>query len=149
MSSNRTDAEQLQAIFDSTTDSLTEASDQDILDEARLQGLDPDAEATRVKALMLETVRAFQQRALREARKAYDAQSAQTAKQHSIPNTPSERRELFSFVLTRQPQYAELFTAQHREFTDLTDSDIETYLEDLAELGVLNKLRPDTGDDET
>jgi predicted phosphoribosyltransferase len=48
---------------------------------------------------------------------------------------------LFSFVLTQQPQYAELFTAQHREFTQLTDDDIESYLEDLNELGILQQLK--------
>jgi len=53
---------------------------------------------------------------------------------------------LFSFVVTKQPQYAELFTAQHREFTDLTDTDIESYLEDLDELGVLERLKLDADD---
>ena len=147
MSSNRTDAEKLHAILDSTAESIRESSDQDVLEEARLQGLDPGSEAARIRALMLQTVRSHQQRALRSARQAYEAQISGSVQAASIPNTPAERRELFSFILAKQPQYAELFTAQHREFTDLTDADIESYLEDLAELGVLQKIKPENGDD--
>ncbi len=147
MSSNRHDAEKVHAILDSVAESITVASDQDVLEEARLQGLDPSSEAARVRALMLQTVRSHQQRALRSAREGYEAQIRGSFQTASIPNTPAERRELFSFIVARQPQYAELFTAQHREFTDLTDADIESYLEDLAELGVLKKIKPENGDD--
>lgn len=147
MSSNRHDAEKVHAILDSVAESITVASDQDVLEEARLQGLDPSSQAARVRALMLQTVRSHQQRALRSARKGYEAQISGSFQTASIPNTPAERRELFSFIVARQPQYAELFTAQHREFTDLTDADIESYLEDLAELGVLKKIKPEKGDD--
>jgi Fic family protein len=146
MSNKRTDAEKLDAISDALSDSLLGATDEEILEEARLIGLNTSVEAGRVRALMLGTVKAYQQRALREARQSYDAQAQQSAKIVAIPSTPAKRRELFSFVLAKQPQYAELFTAQHREFTDLTDSDIESYLEDLDELGVLEKLKPDKDD---
>jgi hypothetical protein len=146
MSNKRTDAEKLNFISGALADSLVDATDGEVLEEARLLGLDPTVEANRVKTLMLETVKMYQQRTLREARRAYDAQAQQRARVASIPSTPAKRRELFSFVIAKQPQYAELFTAQHREFTDLTDTDIESYLEDLDELGVLEKLKPDTED---
>jgi hypothetical protein len=147
MSNKRTEAERLDAISDALGDSILAATDQEILEEARLAGLDPNAEAGRLKALMLSTVKAYQQRALREARQSYDAQALRAAsKASAIPSDPAKRRELFSFVLAKQPQYSELFTAQHREFTDLTDTDIESYLEDLDELGVLDKLKRDSGD---
>lgn len=146
MSNKRTDAEKLTFISDALADSLVDATDEEILEEARLLGLDSRVEANRVKTLMLETVKTYQQRALREARRAYDAQTQQRARVAAIPSTPAERRELFSFVIAKQPQYAELLTAQHREFTDLTDTDIQSYLEDLDELGVLEKLKPDMED---
>jgi hypothetical protein len=146
MSNKRTDTENLDAISDALSDSLVNATDDEVLEEARLAGLDPSAEAARVKALMLVTVKAYQQRALREARRAYELQAQQPTRTQGIPTTPAKRRDLFSFVLSRQPQYAEIFTAQHRDFTDLTDDDIESYLEDLAELGVLEKLKRDTDD---
>jgi hypothetical protein len=147
MSNNRTDAERLDAVSDALGDSLLAARDQEIFEEARLAGLDPNLEAARLKALMLSTVKAFQQRALREARRSYDAQAQRaTSKASAVPNTPEQRRELFSFVLAKQPQYSELFTAQHRELTDLTDGDIESYLEDLDELGVLEDLKVNADD---
>jgi hypothetical protein len=147
MSNKRTEAERLDAISDALGDSIFAAMDQEILEEARLAGLDPTVEAGRLKELMLSTVRAYQQRALRAARQGYEAQAYRAASMASaIPSDAAKRRELFSFVLARQPQYSELFTAQHREFTDLTDTDIESYLEDLDELGVLDKLKQDSGD---
>jgi hypothetical protein len=60
-------------------------------------------------------------------------------KPYSLPKTPKERRQLFS-LFTQQPQFAEFVTAQYRDLENLTDNDIETYLEDLAELGILEKL---------
>jgi hypothetical protein len=146
MSNRRTDSEKLAALHDALSDSLAQATDAEVMEEVALLGFDPTSEASRVKTLMLGAVKAYQQRALRDARVAFDAVSRQAVQSSRIPNTPTERRNLFSFVLGKQPQYAELFTAQHREFTDLTDGDIESYLEDLAELGVLEKLKVD-GDD--
>jgi len=146
MSNKRTDTENLHSIYDALTDSVIGASDDEVIEEARLVGQDPTIEAGRLKAVMLASVKAYQQRALREAREAYDAQEQSSSRTSFVPGTPAERRELFSFVLAKQPQYTELFTAQHREFTDLTDDDIETYLEDLDELGILQKLTPDSDD---
>jgi hypothetical protein len=146
MSNKRTDSENLHALCDALTDSTIGASDEEVIEEARLNGEDPNREAGRLKSLMLATVKSHQQRALREARQAYDAQEQRPSKGSFVPSTPAERRDLFSFVLAKQPQYTELFTAQHREFTDLTDDDIETYLEDLDELGILEKVKPDSDD---
>ena len=149
MSNKRTSTEKLASIAAALSDSVIHATDQEVLEEARLIGLEPDAESARLKALLLETVKGYQQRALRQARKAYDAQTKQRETAFSIPSTPAQRRKLFSFVLAKQPQYADLFTAQHRKFTDLTDSDIESYLEDLDELGVLERLKPEVSDGDT
>jgi DNA-directed RNA polymerase specialized sigma24 family protein len=89
MSSNRTDAEKLRAILDSTAESIRESRDQDVLEEARLQGLDPGSEAARIRGLMLRTVRSHQQRALRSARQAYEAQISGGSVQASITSPPS------------------------------------------------------------
>lgn len=148
MSNKRTDTERLDAFSDALSGALIDATDAEVLEEARLVGLDPSSEAARLKALMLGTVKAYQQRALREARKAYDLQTQRPAKTSAIPNTPAKRRELFSFVLAKQPQYAELFTAQHRDFSDPTDNDIDSYLEDLDELGILERLESEADDDD-
>lgn len=148
MSSKRTDAEKLDALIDALGDSVLEASDEEILEELRMSGVDPDAEAARLKAIMLGTVKAFRQRALEAARAAYSRQIEQMEKKpYPIPKTPTERRKLFSFF-AQQPQFAEFVTAQYRNLEDLTDNDIETYLEDLADLGILEKLNRDKTDGE-
>ena len=148
MSNQRTDEEKLDALIDFLGDSIFEAGDEEMRDEFRVSGIDSDTEVVRLKCMMLETVKSFRQRALRSAREAYNHHIAQMeTKHHCIPNTPAERRKLFSFV-TQQPQYAQFVTAQYRDLTNLTDSDIESYLEDLAELGVLDNLKRDDSDEE-
>jgi hypothetical protein len=148
MSNRRTDEEKLDALIDSLADSVLEASDDEIIEELRMSGGNPDAEAARLKAMMLATVKAFRQRALETARAAYSRQIEQMErKQYAIPNTPAERRKLFS-LFTQQPQFAQFVTAHYRDLENLTDNDIETYLEDLAELGILEKLERDKTDGE-
>jgi len=45
MANNRTDKEKLDALIDALGDSVLEASDEDLLEELRMNGVDPDAEA--------------------------------------------------------------------------------------------------------
>jgi hypothetical protein len=137
---DRTDREKIDAIMDALGESIIDESDDEILQDLRQAGIDPEAEAARMKAMMLDTVKAFRQRHLRAAREGYEKRLSDLAtKSYQLPSTPQARRDLFVYV-TKQPQYAELLTA-HRDLKSLTDNDIETYLEDLAELGVLEKLK--------
>jgi len=137
MSNKKTDQEKLDAIMEALGDSVLEASDDEIIEELRLAGVDPDAEAARLKAKMLATVKAFRQRALAAAQAGYRSRLEQVdRKPYAVPKTPAARRELFSFVI-QQPQYAQYVTAQYRDLENLTDNDIESYLQDLAELGIL------------
>ena len=140
MSNKRSDVEKLDTLIDALSDSVLEANDDEIIEELRMNGINPDAEAARMKAMMLDTLKAFRPRALRAARAAYTRQvEAINRKRHSIPKTPGERRKLFAFF-TQQPQFAQFVTAQYRNLENLTDNDIESYLEDLDELGILEKL---------
>jgi len=146
MPNKKTDQEKLEALADAVGESILQEIDEEILEELRLVGINPDAEATRLKALMLDRVKLFQQRKLRAAREGYGREIAHLdRKSYSIPTTAPERRQLFSFLL-QQPRYAELVTAQYRDLESLTDNDIETYLEDLAELGVLGNMDSDQTD---
>ena len=47
MANNRTDQEKLDALIDALGDSVLEASDEDLREELRMSGVDPDAEAAR------------------------------------------------------------------------------------------------------
>ena len=145
MANKKTESERLEAMFDALGESICNESDEEILEDLRQEGIDPEAEAARLRTMMLDTVKAFQQRRLIVAREGYRRRVEQLEKRkYPIPESAQERRSLFSFVL-QQPQCARLVTAQYRELNDLTDDDIETYLEDLAELGVLDELNQTDG----
>lgn len=132
---------ELRAIMDALAESVAEASDADILAEAREAGEDPAQTADRVRALLKRVAKAHEQKRLREAQKAYEerVQSIQ-ARPYALPKTPESRRNLFAVVMTRKPEYEALITAQHRDFKDLTDADIQSCLEQLGALGVLDEF---------
>ena len=147
MANKETESERLEVMFDALGESICNESDEEILEDLRQEDIDPEAEAARLRTMMLDTVKAFQQRRLIVAREGYRRRVEQLEKRkYSIPESAQERRSLFSFVL-QQPQCARLVTAQYRELKDLTDDDIETYLEDLAELGVLDELNQTDGEE--
>lgn len=133
---------ELRAIMDALAESVVEASDPDILAEAREAGEDPARTADRVRAVLRRAAKDYEQRRLREAQKAYEErlQSIQ-ARPYVLPKTPESRRKLFTLVMTRKPELGQaLVTAQHRDFKDLTDADIQSCLEQLGALGVLDEF---------
>jgi Fic family protein len=143
MADKRTDQEKLDALIEALSDSVLEESDDEILEEMRMEGVDMHKESARMKAMMLATVKACRQRALNAARESYKRQiDHMENKRYTIPKTATERRKLFT-LFTQKPQFAQFVTAQYRNLEDVTDNDIETYLEDLADLGILEELDPD------
>ena len=148
VNNDKTDEQRLDALTDALADSILQATDDENFEELRLSGVDPDAEAARLKAIMLATMKAFRQRALETARAGYSSQiEKMERKSYAIPETPAERRDLFA-VIAQRPQYTQFVTAQYRDLDKLTDNDIETYLEDLAELGILEDLKRNETDGE-
>ena len=147
MANKKTNSERLGAMVDALAESICNESDDELLEDLRQEGVDPEAEANRLKDMMLDTLKAFQQRGLVSAQEGYRRRVEQLEKKkYPIPENRQAQRSLFSFVL-QQPQYAGLVTAQYRDLKDLSDEDLETCLEDLAELGILDEM--DKTDDET
>jgi hypothetical protein len=140
------DAELL-AIMNALAESVASASDADVLAEAREAGEDPGRTADRVRALLGRAAKDYEQRRLREAQKDYyERVRALRARPYALPRTPEDRRKLFVLVMSRKPEIgAALLTAQHREFKDLTDADIQSCLEQLGALGVLDELQGPSG----
>ena len=138
---------ELLAIMNALAESVADASDADVLAEDREAGEDPGRTAARVHALLGRAAKDYEQRRLREAQKAYD-QRVRTlrARPYALPRMPEDRRKLFVLVMSRKPEIgAALLTAQHREFKDLTDADVQSCLEQLAALGVLDELQGPSG----
>jgi hypothetical protein len=138
---------QLLAIMNALAESAAEASDTDILAEAREAGEDPVQTAARVRAILGRAAKEYEQRNLRKAQQDYDEKvRAFQAHPYVLPKAPEDRRTLLRHVMSRKPKLGEaLLTAQHRDFTDLTDADIESCLEQLGALGVLDELQGPSG----
>lgn len=144
MSTRRDDERLLELLINALDDATEQASDEDILQDAKLAGMDTAAQERRAKGLLLEVVTQHQKRALRAAQAGYRQEvNTLSATTYKLPSSPGERRRLFNLVVAQQPQYAEMYTTQHRDLKDLTDADVESYLEDLAALGVLSDLFDD------
>ena len=133
--------EELEAIMFALAESVAEASDEEILEETRAQGEDPTEAAGRVRNVLLNAAKTYRQRRLREAHQQYEFHiAAMQGKTYHLPASAIERRRLLDLALSRQPAMRSALTAQYSEFTSLTDTDVESYLKQLQELGLLDEL---------
>jgi hypothetical protein len=133
----------LDAIFEGLLNSIEETPSMEIADELRSADVDVDAIAGDVKQALLAGVKRFEQRNLIAAREKYKSRM-QEPKKYVLPSTPVGRRDQFFALLAMQPQMKTILTVQHRDFSTLTDADIESALEELGELGFFDK--PGSGD---
>jgi hypothetical protein len=132
--------EQLANIMSRLADSVLDLSDEEIFTEARERGMDPDVEAERVRNVLRQASKAHRQKKLQEAKRAYERQVAgMRTRRYDLPASPMERRELLAAVFAAKPDIqSAMLTAQHRDFRELSDTDVETFLKQLKELGVLD-----------
>ena len=133
---------QLADIMFRLADSVLELSDEQILAEARAEGIDVHAEADGIRGVLMKASKAYRMRKLDAAQHAYENQLVQMrARHYDLPASPGKRRELLAAVLNARPDMrSALVTAQHRDFRELSDSDVESFLKQLKELGVLDTL---------
>jgi hypothetical protein len=132
--------EDLASIMNALAESVLEMSDEEILAEAREEGEDPEEVAERVKNVLLEAVKAYEQRHLRTDQEQYKRRvAAMGDKRCEMPTTPNEKRKLLAAFFARNlAMKSVLLTVQHRKFEDLTDADVESHLRQLKELGALD-----------
>lgn len=137
---------ELQAIMYALAESVAEASDEDILTETQEEGKNPEVVAERARNVLLGAVKDFRQRRLVEAQRQYELHIADMEKKKDIlPTTTGERRKLLDLMLSRQPVIrSALLTFQHRDFRDLTDDDVGSYLRQLQELGAFEDISEPT-----
>ena len=91
MANKKTNSERLEAMFDALAESICNESDDELLEDLRQEGVDPEAEANRLKDMMLDTLKAFQQRGLVSAQEGYRRRVEQLEKK-SIPFRKTDRR---------------------------------------------------------
>lgn len=131
--------DQLRGLRKGLADSVLSDSDDALIDEVRDEGLDPDAVAEETRALLLKTVKDFKQRALIVAREQHRQKTARLETQrYQLPTSPEERRQLLDAVVAQHQQMGRMLIAQHRDFKELTDDDVESWLQQFGALGLLD-----------
>jgi hypothetical protein len=92
-----------------------------------------------VRGILRAAGRQYLQRKLRESRQAYEtAVTELQAKQYDLPKSKKERKELLRVTLRERPDFEPIvMTAQHRNFKELSDEDVTSFLKQLKDLGLL------------
>jgi len=135
MTSTKSDRDALARLADAFVEDILDASDEEILAEAREDYTDPAAAAAQTKMLFDKAAAAAGKGRLAAARAAVAAQrGAATVTRLD----PAEARRRLQRVLTRDPEMARQLThaARNDQGTGLSDSEVQGLLEDLAELGI-------------
>ena len=141
-------AERADRILDALADYIESATGDELLEDARHEGRDPTQIAAHVRNVLQQAVKTQQQGELKKAREGYDSEVASMrSRRIHLPAKAEVRRSWLAAVFVQQPQLRAAFTMQNRDFSDLTDEEIEAHLRKLEILGVLKdvKLPDDNG----
>jgi AraC-like DNA-binding protein len=130
----------IDGILEGLAESVAHEDPDELVEEARSAGKSPKAVAERFKKVAAAALKTFEQRKLEAAREAYRARSSSELGKGKIAGTPEERRRQLSSIQRTNPEMLAALTTQYREF-ESSDEDIESMLEDLAELGFLDDSR--------
>jgi hypothetical protein len=133
--------QELADIMNALAESVAAASDEEILQEARARGEDPAEAARATKDLLLNAAQTYRQRRLHEAQREYENHIAiMQTRTYELPVSVAERRQLLNLIVSRQSALRAALTAQYRDFTSIADTDVESCLKQLQELGFLDEV---------
>jgi hypothetical protein len=134
---------QLRNVVRHLSQSIIEATDEEIREDARQAGIDLQAHATDMKRRFEDIAKKSRQKKLRAAKEAYEIEVQKLAKRtFDLPPSPAQQRALLQLVASQHAAAGKgLFTAKFRDLDKLSDSDIASLLEELAALGLI----PDSG----
>ncbi|MDX6444631.1 MAG: hypothetical protein QOH71_1705 [Blastocatellia bacterium] len=124
--------QELTRFMNGMAESVAEMSDEEVTQEF---SEDP-ADSEQVRKLLRDAIRECQQRPLVEAQERYEEHvAALQSDEFEIPGGLDEQRGMITSILAGNPQLgAGLLTAQYRNFTELPDEDVESYLRQLLKL---------------
>lgn len=141
MASKRDERAELARILSGVVNSILDAPEEEIDDDLRALGEDPEKAAMRARQLALDAVQQHRNRRLDRARQQFDDhQQALEAKGYDLPGTPEQRLALLVAAVRGKPWLSDMLTVEHRDLRSLPDDDVVSYLRQLAELGVLDEL---------
>jgi hypothetical protein len=123
---------QLDGLLNEIDRSTVEASDAEILEDAKLAGVDIEANAKHLRQRFLDTARAFHKRKFVQAKQAYANELKDLQdRTFQIPASAAQQR-----ALLQQAQKA-MTVGAFRDFESMPDSDLPGLLEELYALGLL------------
>ena len=139
MSDKKQFDDELSLLMSFLAESVAEMSDDQVIEEF---GGEP---RPRTREILKAACKDLDKQKLRQARVAYEsAAKGLSSRKYNLPTDGAERRTLLAAMLSRQPELGSVaFTAQHRDLKDLTDSDVESFLRQLGELGLLDPFLKD------
>jgi hypothetical protein len=132
------DEKKIRAFFEALADNVESLSDEELLGEVWEEGQSPSDMAKRTRLLLQDTVQTFKERSV--ATKEGSPQQAKRADASSVqlPTSAAERRQLLNALIAKNQQAAQLLVARRRLFEELTDDDVESWLEQLGSLGLIS-----------
>jgi hypothetical protein len=133
--------EELARIMNGLAESTLNMSDEELDKELREEGEEPERVVEEVRDVIRRAVKSHRQRNLLAAQRKYEDRILYLEKKkYSLPESVAEQRSLLTGLLANNANVRSLLTAQHRDFTDLPDSEVTSYLKQLNELGALADL---------
>lgn len=128
--------EALDRVAEKLAEDVLNATDAEILAEAKEDRIDIAAEAARSRAIFAKALAVQGKRRMADARAAINAQS-RTAGPAGRRFSPEQARQMLAQALRDAPETSAKLTMAARKGQDLTDADVYGMLDDLADLGLL------------
>jgi hypothetical protein len=123
---------QLDGLLNAMDRSLVEASDAEILEDAKLAGIDFAANASRMRERFLGVARVYHKRKFVEAKDAYASEVDNLQRRtFRIPASPIQQRALL------QQAQKSISVSAFRDFEGMPDSDLPGLIEELYALGLI------------
>ena len=133
------DERKMRAFFEALADNVDSLSDEEVLAEVREEGRPPENVAKQTRSVLQNAVKKFKQRALIAAKEQHQQRAARlTEMRVQLPSSPAERRQLLDAVIAQHQHAGRMLTAQHRDFDEMTDDDVESWLQQFGALGLLD-----------
>ncbi len=135
---------ELRRVVDQIASSVLEATDEEIEEEVRAEGEDPDASAERLRARLLGLVDREREKRFAAAKERHRRKQA-TAPEGGVelPGTPEARMELLVAAVAAMAKKRTPLTLQHRDLDGMSDADVTRLLRQLAKLGALDAVALD------
>lgn len=130
--------QQLKGVVSELARSIAEASDDEIIEDAKASGFNLEANALHLRGMFLATAKQFQKRKFTEAQNAYTREVQRLQRPTaSLPFSHKEQKALLQLVVAQQARQGNMLTAKFRDFESMSPADVTSLLEELGALGLL------------